>query len=209
MTLSLTTLVVVSANFLTAVIAAALLMLVLWQAPRHRMNQLFAFVMVMLGGYSISNAFNRFIDDLQHGPQARLYTSRCRFSAFLSYRCFSSRRNLADRVRPPCAGCVSPGIIMILFSVPAIWTDNLRTNIRPLEDGNYTADVTPFGYFTIGMIMIYMIASAVVLYRMKGERGHSLWPAPLFVIANVDLFHCDLAAGPDPAGGVVSGRARR
>ncbi len=183
MTLSLTTMFVVTANFLTATIAAALLMLVLWQAPRHRMNLLFAFVMMMLGGYSVSNAFGRFIDDLGLDPRMTLYVAISCFGIFTVSVFFFAAEFSGDRTRPVRV-LRWLGFAVAVVSVVATWTDNIRTNIRPLDDGNYTADFTAFGYFTSAVVLVYMIASTVVLYRMKDERGHSLWPAPLLVIAN-------------------------
>jgi signal transduction histidine kinase len=201
MTLSLTTIIVVSANFLTAVIAAGLLMLVLWQAPGHRMNQLFALVMLALGAYSVSNAFNRFIDDLNLDPKATLYTAVSCFGVFVVLTFLFASEFSGDRT-PTVRALRIVGVILILVSVPATWTGNLRTNIRPLQDGNYTADFTPFGYFVSIMVLVYMAASAAVLYRMKGERGHALWPAPLLVIANVISTTVIWPLAPIPLGAI-------
>jgi signal transduction histidine kinase len=184
MTLSITTIVVVTANFLTAAIAAALLMLVLWQAPRHRMNQLFAVVMLSLGAYSISNAFGRFIDDLGLDPRATLYVAISCFGIFTGM-VFLFASEFSQVHTPTIRAMRVMGVILALVSIPATWTDNVRANVRPLEGGSYTADFTPFGYFMSGMVLVYMIASTIVLYRMKDERGHALWPAPLLVVGNV------------------------
>jgi signal transduction histidine kinase len=184
MTLSLTTIIVVSANFLTATIAAALLMLVLWQAPNHRMNQLFALVMLSLGAYSVSNAFGRFIDDLNLDPRATLYVAVSCFGLFVVLT-FYFASEFSQNFSPPVRAMRITGLILIVVTLPAIWTDNVRTNIRPLAGGSYTAGFTPFGYFISAMSLLYMIASMVILYRMKDERGHSLWPAPALMIANL------------------------
>ena len=69
MTISPTTVFVVIANGITAVVAVALLMLVLWQAPRQRANQWFAVTMASLAAYVVSNAFARFVDPLAIDPQ--------------------------------------------------------------------------------------------------------------------------------------------
>jgi hypothetical protein len=184
MTLSITTIIVVTANFLTAVVAADLLMLVLWQTPRHRMNQLFAIVMLSLGAYSICNAFNRFIDDLALDPRTTLYAALSWFGVFVVAMFyfaseFSQSRTLTVRALR------AVGVVLVGVSLLATWTDNIRYNIRSLDGGNYTADFTPFGYFVSGMTLLYMLVSATVLYRMPNERGRALWPAPVLVIANV------------------------
>jgi signal transduction histidine kinase len=184
MTLSLTTIIVVSANFLTAMITAALLLLVLWQAPGHRMNQLFALVMLSLGAYSVSNAFGRFVDDLGLDPRATLYVAITCFALFVVLT-FYFASEFSQAFTPTVHALRIVGLLLIVVTLPAIWTDNVRTNIRPLAGGSYTADFTPFGYFISGMSLLYMIASTVVLYRMEDERGHALWPAPALVIANL------------------------
>ncbi len=184
MTLSLTTIIVVSANFLTAMIAAALMMLVLFQAPGHRMNQLFALVMLSLGAYSVSNALGRFIDDLGLDPKATLYVAISCFGLF-TVLTFYFASEFSQTFTPTVRVLRILGLILAAVSVPAIWSDNVRTDIRPLADGNYTADFTLFGYFISAMSLVFMISSAVVLYRMKDERGHALWPAPALLVANV------------------------
>jgi signal transduction histidine kinase len=184
MTLSITTIIVVTANFLTAVVAAGLLMLVLWQAPRQRMNQLFAVVMLSLGAYSVSNAFNRFIDDLALDPRTTLYIAVSFFGVFVvAMFYFASEFSQARTLTVRALRAV--GVVLVVVSLLATWTDNVRDNIRSLDGGNYTADFTPFGYFVSAMTLLYMLVSATVLYRMPNERGRVLWPAPVLVIANV------------------------
>jgi signal transduction histidine kinase len=201
MTLSLTTIIVVSANFLTAMISAALLMLVLWQAPGHRMNQLFALVMLSLGAYSASNAFGRFIDDLGLDPRATLYIAITCFGLFVVLTFFFASE-FSQTFTPAVRAMRIMGLILAAVSVLATWTDNIRTDIRPLAGGNYTAGFTPFGYFISGMSLFYMVASAVVLYRMEDERGHALWPAPALIVANVISTTVIWALMPIPLGAI-------
>jgi signal transduction histidine kinase len=201
MTLSLTTIIVVSANFLTAMIAAALLMLVLWQAPGRRMNQLFALVMLSLGVYSVSNAFGRFINDLNLDPRATLYVAVSCFGLFVVLTFFFASE-FSQTFTPTVRAMRIMGLVLAAISVLATWTDNVRTNIRPLAGGSYTADFTLFGYFISGMSLLYLIASTVVLYRMKDERGHALWPAPALLVANVISTTFIWALVPIPLGAI-------
>ena len=64
MSMTPTTLIVLAANGITAIWCAALLMLVVWQAPHQRANQYFGVAMLTLGSYVVANALGRFIDEL-------------------------------------------------------------------------------------------------------------------------------------------------
>jgi signal transduction histidine kinase len=211
MTLSLTTIIVVTFNALAGVVAAALLMLVLWQAPRHRMNQLFALVMLALGAYSATNAMGRFVDDLHLDARIALYVA-ISFFAIYAIAIFFFAVEFAQVRTPIMLAMRATGYVIIAVNLTALWTDNMRTNIRPLEGGDYTADFTLFGYFAVATLMLYMTFSAVVLYRHPDERARSLWPAPLLVICNTlastfiwPFFHIPLGALFLAASGVALG----
>lgn len=183
MTLSTTTIIVVTANFLTAVVAALLLMLVAWQAPRQRYNQLFAFAMLMLMGYSIANAFGRFIDTLHLDPAHATYTAITIYALFVVTMFFFASEFAQSRTRTTRAMRIF-GLMLVATQIWFLWTGDLFTNLRPTEsnDGGYQGDWTTFGIIIVGLVIAYLVASSVVLYKMNDARGRSLWPAPLMVI---------------------------
>jgi hypothetical protein len=123
MTFSLTTWVVVTSNTITAVIAAALLMLVLWQAPRRRMNQMFAMAMFLLVAYSLSNAFGRFIGDMGWNPAHATYVAITFYGIFIIAISGLRRSSpiTAPRLLVSCAGGVGDDCDLI----PVLWSDSL------------------------------------------------------------------------------------
>lgn len=79
----LETLVVLIANGITATLASALLLLLLWQAPGRRLNQALALTMFCLAAYSALNGVSRFADLL------RLPVSTVYYTLLSLYGCFT------------------------------------------------------------------------------------------------------------------------
>ncbi len=183
--ISHTTIVVVTANAITAVLSVALLMLVLWQAPRRRSNQVFAFMMATLAIYSGLNGFARFIDVLELKPEPVFFTATTVYGIFIpSVFIFASE--FARNYSRPVRFIRAFGVIMFVVQFVALWTGHIATNIRPVEahDGGYVWDYTLFGLITNLTMIIYLLSSVVVLYRMPEERGRGLWRAPALLAAS-------------------------
>lgn len=190
MTFSSTTIVVLLANGLSAVVAAMMLMLVLWQAPRQRMNQLFAFTMLMQFAYSVANGFGRFIDEFNLDPRVATYVAISFFglyviAVFFFASEFAQQRTPTIRVMR----WMGAGLALVVFY--ALWNDRLIRDVYPTAhgDGSYNADWAPLGMGVVAMIMGYLVIATIVLYRLPDERGRSLWPGPLLlVLGNVSNF---------------------
>ncbi len=184
MSLSTTTIIVLAANGLTAVVAAALLMLVLWQAPGRLMNQLFAITMLMMGAYSVANGFGRFIDRLQLNPDHTTYVA-VSFYGVLVVCIFLFASEFAQQSTPITRAMRVIGMTMGVTHNLALWAGLLLVDIHPAgtHDGSYTGHWTTLGAIVVGTLVAYLAASAIVLYRMPDERGRSLWRAPVLVIA--------------------------
>ncbi|HLA45482.1 MAG TPA: hypothetical protein VJZ27_18680, partial [Aggregatilineales bacterium] len=60
--LNLQTVLVASTSLVTGVISVAMLLLVYWQAPRRRTNQLFALMMLLLAAFCLFNLSSRFVE---------------------------------------------------------------------------------------------------------------------------------------------------
>ncbi|NLX08576.1 MAG: HAMP domain-containing histidine kinase [Chloroflexi bacterium] len=185
MTLSITTIIVVTANGLTAVLAAALLMLVLWQAPRQRTNQLFALVMLTLGAYSVINALSRFVGEINMDPAPVFYLATMTYGAFVVAVFYFGSAYGSGHAPTVRAMRLIGGVLVVVQGV-LLWSGQLMINIRPVavQDGGYQGEFTPLGYFATGTVLAYLIATTIFLYRMPDERGRSLWPAPFLMICS-------------------------
>lgn len=179
MSMSATTLIVLAANSVTAVWCAALLMLVLWQAPGQRANQYFGLTMLTLGGYAVANGFGRFIDDLALDPAHTTYTAITIYGVFVVAMFFfvsefAQYLTLTSRIMRLV------GLILVAVQSLALWTGNVMIDITPspTDHGSFHGKWTFTGHIAAANMLLYLFASTIVLYRMRDERGRALWPAP-------------------------------
>jgi signal transduction histidine kinase len=184
MTLSTTTIVVLASNGLMAVVAMALLMLVLWQDARRRMNQYFAAAMLLLAAYGVTNGFGRFIDPLGLNATRATYAAVSLYGIFIVLVFFFASEFALSHLLAVRVMRIL-GLALVITSNVALWNRSLMTNIRPTGagDGSYQGDWTALGRVTMLAALLYLIVSAVVLYRMPDERGRSMWKAPVLMIA--------------------------
>jgi len=178
-----------AANGLTAIVAAALLMLVLSQAPHQRMNQYFALAMLMLGSYSVTNAFGRFIDDFELDPAHSNYIAIALYGAFIVAMFFFASE-FAQTHPPTTRAMRFIGLLLIVVQNYALWSGKLVTNFRPTAEhsGSYLSDWTTYGQLSLLTSLAYLCLTAVVLHRMSDERGRSLRIAPVLIIIGVLSF---------------------
>ncbi|HEX3051719.1 MAG TPA: response regulator [Aggregatilineaceae bacterium] len=182
---SLTTIIVLIANSLTAVVAAALLMVVLWQAPRRQANLLFALSMLMLGLYSALNGLMRFSKPLDLNIKAMVYLAIMLYGAF-SVLIFFFASTYAQSHSRITQVMRAVGIIIIGLENLVLWTGNITRNIRPVDDhGGYRQDFTALGIFASALILLYLAFSALVLYQSPNKRGRELWRAPALAMLAV------------------------
>jgi signal transduction histidine kinase/CheY-like chemotaxis protein len=184
--MSLTTLIVLTANGSAAVIAAGMLMLVLWQAPHQRANQLFALTMLALGAYCVANSFGRFIDDLSLDPRVTTYLAIMLYALF-AVAMFFFTSEFATAYTPVMRAMRIAGVVLIFTQNLALWSDNVLVNIRPrgTNAGDYQGDWQPLGLLSSGLIIAYLLLSAAILRCSHDDRARSLWPAPLWVVGGL------------------------
>ncbi len=181
--MSSTTVIVLIANGITAIVSCALLMLVLWQAPQRRMNLLFALTMLLLGSYSIANGFGRFIDRLSLPPAHTTYMAIA-LMGMATVAMFFFASEFAQQRTPVTRAMRLAGLLMLVTHNYALWTDHLIVNIRPVPDqeGSFRGDWTALGMVAVATQLLYLLIAAILLYRMEDERGRALWRAPVLVI---------------------------
>lgn len=144
--LSPTTIIIVIANSISAVVAAAMLMLVLWQNPRCRPNQIFALAMLVLGVYSILNSLGRFMEPLRMDARLMTYVQIMAYGLFIVMSFFFATAFADDRSFSTHLMQII-GVAFIVIQANALWADLLTTNIHPSSkhDGSYTQEFTLLG----------------------------------------------------------------
>ncbi len=184
--LSNMTIFVLVTNGMTAVITMALLMLVLFQDPRCRMNQLFAMTMLLLGAYCALNGLGRFISDFQLDPVLATYTAIWIFGMFV-VAIFFFGAEFAQSHTIATRRMQQIGYVIGIVNSVALWSGKLFVDIHPTEanDGSYQGRWTTLGLAVALTLLAYLIATTIALRRMEDERGRSLWAAPVLAVAGI------------------------
>ncbi|NJL95156.1 MAG: hypothetical protein HC915_16270 [Anaerolineae bacterium] len=180
-----TTTMVVVANLATGVICMALMLVVFWQAPRQRTNQLFSLMMLMLVGYTVANILGRFIEELALNGYVVVALSNTLLLYFivLSFLFAEEFSTLRSR-RFRWLG----GALMIF--VPAILALDLAFDGPfPAESdlGGYTINYQPLGALGIVLSLFYLARTTYRLSRATDPRARALYPATGAALAGVLL----------------------
>ncbi len=176
---------IVCTNLLVAVFSTALMLLVLWQAPRQRTNQLFALLMLSLLFFSLVNIVTRFVDILRINPDFLLDLNTIVYSwffllLFLFSEEFTQIKNRQMRYL---------GVMISLLSTVIIFAGIAHQNTRPAPGdlGGYVTDYTPMGFALLFSSILYLVAITVLLRRAKDPRPQAIWPATASIIAGIVL----------------------
>lgn len=185
MNISLETVIVFAANGLTSLVATALLMLVLWQAPRQRSNQLFALVMLLLGAYGAINGFARFTGRLGMDPQPVFYLATQFYGTF-TVALFFFASEFSGRRSPLIRALRWLGIILLIYAAVMLWTGHLTTNFEAIdaEEGVYHWEFTAAGMVAPATVFIYLLATTLMFYSAPDAQMRPLALAPIFAAAS-------------------------
>ncbi|MBN2304594.1 MAG: response regulator [Anaerolineae bacterium] len=186
MQLSTVTVIVVVSNLGTAVVAAMLLMLVLWQSPHRTYNQLFALTMLALMAYCVANALGRFIDPLDLDPAQATYAAITVYPIFAVGMLFFGTEFTQYHTRATRIVRLF-GLVLFVPQWGFLWAGWLLKNLRPLArgDGGYQGDWTTLGLFVAGLLVFYLVSATVVLYHANNPRARWMWLGPAFAAAQI------------------------
>ena len=142
MGLSLQTIIVTLGHGTNAVVCAALLLLVLWQAPRQRSNQLFALMMLCLSAYSALNVVGRFSLVLNLDAKNLYLATNVLYLAFVTFLLFFAA-DFADLHGRLAVTTEVLGVVANTLSVLALLSNEVLANVYPLAD-SVDAGIDPF-----------------------------------------------------------------
>lgn len=175
--------IVISANTLTAIVSTTLLMLVFWQNPYHRQNQFFAASMLALTGLSLMNSLGRLIDVLDLKPETVFYTVNTFYSLFVLSLLNFSMFIATEKAQRVWRLNIIFGVVSIV-GILLMWTGYSDAGITSQGNGNYQTNFNVLGYFTSIFLFLGLIISAWLLYQYRRHtpRSQYLWTAPILVI---------------------------
>lgn len=183
---SATTLVVVFANSLTAVLSATLLMMVFWQNPYQRLNQVFAAAMLALAGLSITNTIGRFIHELGLDADTTFYIVNTCYAIFVL--CLLAFAILIASEQPSTIW-TSNSLFFALGAIGLVlmWAGYADNGIEATAEGNYRTEYTALGYIISLSLFVALLGITYLLYQNRHKTPHAqyLWAAPVLILVGV------------------------
>ncbi len=173
-------------SLVSMIVSLAGLLLVAWQGPRQRENQLVILYLASTALWSFSNFMLRFTVSLGQDPLSYLYLNA--YSAILNgfflftftshYAGFWNRRWM--QLILLAAGAATFGAIF------PVYRGELITDLV-VAPGMVSYRFTPPGYMYLLAIILYNLLSAVFLWAARRERSGRLVPAGVIVVVGVLL----------------------
>jgi signal transduction histidine kinase len=184
LTISIQGILVVATNVFVSVISTAMMLLVLWQAPRQRSNQLFAAMMFVLLFFSFSNIVQRLVDVLRIDPELMLNINTTLYAWFIVLLIIFVEEFTRLKSQLKVVGIVLATIVTALLV-----TGNVYQNSRPspTDPGGYLMDMSAAGVVLLVTYAIYVVVILMVLRRSTDPRAKMIWPAIVCILVGVIL----------------------
>lgn len=183
--ISSVTLIVTLINGITALVTATMLLLVFWQNPTNRLNQIFSLMVGILLAYSLSNIMLRYIDTFNLAPEETFYINTNLYGAFLILLPIFTLAftGIWKRALLPAAIVMA---LIFTISTAITWSGKGHTYIEPsqTQGGSYVTHLTPIGNLLTSIYVVYPIISASILWRVrkKTPQMRFLWVAPTLIL---------------------------
>jgi signal transduction histidine kinase len=160
---------------LSVVVALAMLILVVWQAPRERDNQLMALYMLSVVFWGINAFLLRFVPIIHYDPTPYFYSIALAigFNGLLLYAVVS---HYANRWKRWYAGpALIAGLLYYFVTIPLLYQGKLYTGVAISETGRLQYTFLPLGYASFVVSYIFFLGAMLILWRHRRTRaGHLL-----------------------------------
>ncbi len=185
MVISTQTVVVVGANLLVTIVGAALMLLVLWQAPRQRSNQIFALMMFTLLMYSLINLLGRFAGALNIDADTFLDANGILYIWFGLELLLFLDEFTRLRIRWLKAGILA--LTVISTALVALDLTNFNTRPSATDIGGYVTDYTPLGFSLFLVYIAILVGIILQMRRAQDPRPRAVWPALACIVGGLLL----------------------
>lgn len=183
--LSTQTLVIVGTNLLTMILSAALALLVFWQSPRQRVNQLFVLMVCILFLHGVVNITSRFVDPLNLDADLLFDLSNILYAWFITVIYF-----FADKFSPASdrrIPFIALGLNLTINALVILDLTNHNTIPSVLDLGGYVTQYTPIGLIGLGGFLSFVLVTMFMLRRSADRRAQAVWPALAVMLGGVIL----------------------
>jgi PAS domain S-box-containing protein len=163
-------------------VSLAMLLLVLWQAPRQRDNQLAALCLLTIALWAIGNLMTRVTtligaDALFFG-YLNFFGAGLNSTAFFAFITHYVRLWSLRWVR----WALAAGIVLVIAYAGLLFQGRIVDQISINAEGLWDYRLLPLGLFFFVIGYIYYIASSIIVWRHRRERaGLLLWSAVILV----------------------------
>lgn len=151
------------------------MLLVFWQAPKRRSNQILSMMMLLLASYGILNSISRFLHTIDLNPHLLFSATTLLYVYILGLLYFFSEEFTAHKSQTlrVCA------VALIGLYTMGVFADLIFNTPEPSKDDQYGYVFTykPLGLFFFALGMIFLVTIAVRLRRNPDARTQAVWPA--------------------------------
>ncbi len=181
-------LIVTGVNSITALVSAITLLLVYWQNPRNRLNQIFSAMVLSLLIYSLSLIIARYIDTFHLDPEITFYVNTSLYGVFLIFL-LAFTLAFTETWKRGTHPILMVAILIFALSTYFSWTGQAHASMKPSTEqgGSYVILLTPIGLVFSGAFLIFPVISTVLLWKARAQSGRvrHLWIAPLLILFGI------------------------
>lgn len=153
------------------ILALAMFLLVLWQAPRHVDNQLMALYMIEVVFWGVMAFMVRFWTFSGQDVTPFFYgiVLGIGFNGLFLFALVSHYTGLWQRWWPRVLLLL--GFLYSIVIVPMVFQEKLYTNFSISPEGHLLFQYEPFGYTTFGVVFLFHFASMMTLWHFRKQRA--------------------------------------
>ncbi|GIK62556.1 MAG: hypothetical protein BroJett018_03500 [Chloroflexota bacterium] len=185
---STVSLIVTGVNSITALVSATMMLLVYWQNPHNRLNQIFSAMVFSLLIYSLSLIMARYIDTFNLDPEITFYINTSLYGIFLILLLaftLAFTNSWKRGVHP----LMITALVVLVVTNYLSWSGQAHASMKPSAEqgGSYVILLTPIGLVSSGIFLIFPVISAMLLWKTREHNGRvrHLWVAPVLILFGI------------------------
>jgi signal transduction histidine kinase len=190
------TVIIIIANVLTALLCSSLMLLVWWQAPRDRINRWFTVLMATVVLHAHLLIVFRFLNVIDFDPNLLQRITLIVYVAFFTLllqfsAAFTESQNVAPLrlLRIASLSLLAAHVAAAVFNIPL-------QLVRPSagDSGGYVSEYTPLGVALLLMLVLLVVSTLLIVYRIRDERGRAVFPAVVAISSGLALVNLRVIA---------------
>jgi signal transduction histidine kinase len=159
------------AGLIALVVGLATMLLVIWQAPHQGTNQFMALYMATVAGLGLAGFLLSLAVAIQGRPALyhQLFAFTLALNAIATFGLAARYTGLWQRQGARLA--IAGGLILLTLSARAIFSDQVVVLKQITADGRFIYSITWLGLPLFGLVVIFQISAATVIWRNR--HGHA------------------------------------